>query len=406
MNLLRQKTVVLSALGHLSIDILAGAVNVLLTFLSVPLGMSNALLGVASALFTISGSLTQPLFGHIADRLGGRRLVIGGLAWFGGLYLLGLWLPGWATVVLVIVASLGGSAFHPAGFTEVLQSSAARNSGKVNSAGSIFLVAGMTGFFLGPLAAGALLGAWGVRGMSILPAFVLLLAALSFWFFKSPNPSEEKEKDPEPSNLAAGVPAPATGFVLPVLLMVGFINAMQGWAQQNMFIFLPKYLADLGQPAALYGFVTALFAGFFAIGNLSGGYLADRIGRRRVMLGGVILASIPFFLIDRVGLSAWVFVLVPLAGLFSGAPYGVTVVLTQDVIPGGRAAASGWALGFTFTVGALGVIVSGLFADRFGLQPIFALNAALCLAAAVGVALSKPAFISPNANSKSQIAQP
>lgn len=402
MNLLRHKTVLLSALGHLSIDILAGAVNVLLTFLSVPLGMSNAVLGLAGSLFTISGSLTQPFFGHIADRLGGRRMVIGGLAWFGGLYLLGLWLPGWATVVLVIVASLGGSAFHPAGFTEVLQSKAALHSGKVNSAGSLFLVAGMAGFFLGPLAAGALLGAWGVRGMSILPAFVLLLAVLSLWFFRSPGPTEVQgeEKDTSQSSHATGVSAPVKNFVWPVLLMVGFINAMQGWSQQNMFVFLPKYLADLGQPAAIYGFLSALFAGFFAIGSLSGGYLADRIGRRRVILVGVILASIPFFLIGRVGLSPWVFALVPLAGLFSGAPYGVTVVLTQDVIPGGRAAASGWALGFTFTVGALGVIVSGLFADRFGLQPIFALNAILCLSAAVGAALSQPVFSPTESASK------
>ena len=394
MNLLRQKTVLLSALGHLSIDILAGAVNVLLAFLSIPLGMSNALLGLSGSLFTISGSLTQPLFGHFADRLGGRKMVIGGLAWFGGLFLLALWLPGWATVVLVIVASLGGSSFHPAGFTEVLQSSAAQRSGKVNSAGSIFLVAGMAGFFLGPLAAGALLDTWGVRGMSILPAFVLLLAGLSFWFFHSPKGSEAlgEDADRDPATSAAAAPVSVRKIVLPVLLMVGFINAMQGWSQQNMFVFLPKYLADLGQPAALYGFLSALFAGFFAIGNLSGGYLADRIGRRRVILAGALLASIPFFLIGRVGLSPWIFVLVPLVGLFSGAPYGVTVVLTQDVIPGGRAAASGWALGFTFTIGALGVIVSGLFADRFGLQPIFALNAVLCLACAAGVVLSKPVF--------------
>jgi MFS transporter, FSR family, fosmidomycin resistance protein len=394
LNLFRQKTVLLSALGHLSIDILAGAVNVLLTFLSVPLGMSNAVLGLSGSLFTLSGSLTQPLFGHFADRLGGRKMVIGGLAWFGGLFLLGLWLPGWATVVLVIIASLGGSAFHPAGFSEVLQSSAAQRSGKVNSAGSIFLVAGMTGFFLGPLAAGALLDSWGVRGMSILPAFVLLLAVLSFWFFHSPKPSEAPGEDAvtDPSASAVETPVSVTKVVLPVLLMVGFINAMQGWSQQNMFVFLPKYLADLGQPAALYGLLSAMFAGFFAIGNLSGGYLADRIGRRRVILAGVLLASIPYILIGRVGLSPWIFFLVPLAGLLSGVPYGVTVVLTQDVIPGGRAAASGWALGFTFTIGALGVIVSGLFADRFGLQPIFALNAVLCLASAVGVVLSKPAF--------------
>jgi MFS transporter, FSR family, fosmidomycin resistance protein len=394
LNLFRQKTVLLSALGHLSIDILAGAVNVLLAFLSVPLGMSNAVLGLSGSLFTISGSLTQPLFGHFADRLGGRKMVIGGLAWFGGLFLLALWLPGWATVVLVIIASLGGSAFHPAGFTEVLQSSAAQRSGKVNSAGSIFLVAGLAGFFLGPLAAGALLDTWGVRGMSILPAFVLLIAGLSFWFFHSPKRSEASGEDAVtvPSTSAVETPASVTKVVLPVLLMVGFINAMQGWSQQNMFVFLPKYLADLGQPAAVYGLLSAMFAGFFAIGNLSGGYLADRIGRRWVILVGVLLASIPFFLIGRVGLSPWTFFLVPLAGLLSGVPYGVTVILTQDVIPGGRAAASGWALGFTFTVGALGVIVSGLFADRFGLQPIFALNAVLCLASAVGVVLSKPAF--------------
>ena len=67
------------ALGHFAVDLLNGQRAVLLTYLSGKLGLSNTLLGLFSTIYVICGALFQPVFGFIADRIGVRWVVVGGL---------------------------------------------------------------------------------------------------------------------------------------------------------------------------------------------------------------------------------------------------------------------------------------------------------------------------------------
>ncbi|NIM07001.1 MAG: MFS transporter, partial [Armatimonadetes bacterium] len=60
------------------------------------------------------------------------------------------------------------------------------------------------------------------------------------------------------------------------------LAAFRSWTQANMVTFLPKYYSDLGFRPSFFGFIAALFMGGAALGNLMGGWLADRHGRRRV----------------------------------------------------------------------------------------------------------------------------
>jgi MFS family permease len=156
---------------------------------------------------------------------------------------------------------------------------------------------------------------------------------------------------------------------------------LQAWAQQNMMTFLPKYLKDLGQAPALYGLVTGLFMGGSALGNVIGGQLADRYGKRRVASVMLASASIPLFLIAIVGWSPWLYLLVPLSGLLTGSVHSIVVVIAQGIIKGGMALASGLILGIMFTAGALGTLLSGPLADNQGFPLVFQLTAGLVLAA-------------------------
>jgi FSR family fosmidomycin resistance protein-like MFS transporter len=161
------------------------------------------------------------------------------------------------------------------------------------------------------------------------------------------------------------------------------LAAFQSWASQNMTTFLPKYLSDLGQSPTQYGFLAAIFMGGSAIGNVVGGNLADRYGKRRVAALALTLGSIPLAVISQIGWSHWLYVLIPLAGLFTGPTHSIVVVLAQRLIPGGKAWASGLILSFLFSSGAVGVLLSGYMADLWGFPILFLFTTGLVLAAAV-----------------------
>jgi len=113
-----------------------------------------------------------------------------------------------------------------------------------------------------------------------------------------------------------------------------------------------------------------------------GGSLADRFGRRRVAVLTLLSASAPLVLVPVVGLSAWLYLLIPLSGLLTGATHSIIVVLAQRKIPGGMALASGLILGFMFSSGALGTLLTGYLADLRGLPVVFYLSGMIALAAA------------------------
>jgi predicted MFS family arabinose efflux permease len=103
-----------------------------------------------------------------------------------------------------------------------------------------------------------------------------------------------------------------------------------------------------------------------ALGNVLGGNLADRYGKRRVAGVMLALAGIPLFFISLVGWSPWLFLLVPLSGMLTGSVHSIIVVIAQSVIRGGMALASGLTLGIMFTAGAFGTLLSGPLADAWG----------------------------------------
>jgi FSR family fosmidomycin resistance protein-like MFS transporter len=132
----------------------------------------------------------------------------------------------------------------------------------------------------------------------------------------------------------------------------------------------------------VYGLVSALFMAGVAFGNLAGGNLADRYGKRRVAIVTLLAASIPLLAIPSVSNLAWLYVLVPLSGILTGATHSIIVVLAQRRLPSGIALASGLVLGFMFTSGALGTLLSGYLADLLGLPVVFTLSGILVLLAA------------------------
>ncbi len=373
MSLLSDSLFFSVAFSHLVVDVLNGQSSVLFAYLSGPLMLSNTALGLLSTAYTFSGALMQPIFGYVTDRVGPRWVVAGGVAWMGLAYTLGILTPGRAALVFLVLASLGSGAFHPAGTMQATARGRAHISGHETTATSYFFLFGQAGLFIGPLAAGYLLDAFGVRGLLTLPALAVPIGLVAAWQLRSvlrPGPV----KPPEDSGSRVGLQVS-----LAMVGLLALVAASRSWVQQSAITFLPKYLSDLGMPASQYGSLSGLFMGGSALGLMAGGNLADRYGKRVVAASTLALAAFPLYAISSTGDSGLLYLLIPLAGALTGASHGIVVVFAQRVLPGRMGLASGLILGFMFSSGSVGALISGYLADLQGTAVVFPVAAGMAL---------------------------
>ena len=147
---------------------------------------------------------------------------------------------------------------------------------------------------------------------------------------------------------------------------------------------LPLYARDFGVSATMVGLTLTVFALARLILNIPAGMIADRFGRRVLLIGGPILTSIGMFGSGFAGdiwsLLIWRFVAGAGSAFFMS---GALIYLIDIAPPDLRAryvATNQWAL----SVGvALGPGLGGLVAERWGLAAPFHLVGVIALFAAV-----------------------
>jgi MFS family permease len=136
--------------------------------------------GLAVALLLLAGdfapALLGPLAGTVADRLGGRRVMVGSELVQGGLVAVtALWLPPLpALLVLVGLRAVAGQVFQPASRAAVPVMVADRDLERANAAVGLGTNGGEA---LGPLVAALLLPVLGVRGVLLVDAATFLISA-------------------------------------------------------------------------------------------------------------------------------------------------------------------------------------------------------------------------------------
>lgn len=368
MNLRRLSSV---SLGHLAIDILSSSVAMILTVLAVPFDLSNSQIGVGVMIYQFVGSLTQPYFGVLADRVGGRWLGAAGLAWTATFYFAATFATNYPVLLLLMsLAALGSAAFHPQGAMNASDAGGVRSS----SSTAIFFLLGQTGLALGPALAGFLLEQSGLAGVRILAAASLpLVFLMALWLQQPAHHSQRKtavgSKPAERSDLRRSV------FVAFVLVV-----ALRATTQSGYYGLLPKFLADGGYSPSEYGLMVGIFSLTLAVGTLGGGILGDRISHRTILIWSCLLST-PFA-VWMLYSSGWAFaVAAAIGGLLVGVPHSILVVMAQNLLPKRQGLASGAVLGFMFAAGAAGTGLAGWAADYVTLPTVLLVIALLPLGA-------------------------
>ncbi|SRR5579884_19115 len=357
-----RRALALLTASHLIDDVNQGAVPAMLPFLIAERHLSYAAAGGLVLAATVASSVVQPIFGQVADRQPSPWLVPSGIfAAGGGLAGAALAPDYWLIFMCIAISGIGVAAFHPEATRLANYVAGDRRATSV----SIFSVGGTTGFALGPLLTTWLLVALGVRGAALLivpSAAMALLLLTQLRRLAAYHPSRATAAPGTSARPAAEDAWGPFGRLTAAIIVRSILF-------YGLNTFVPLYwIGALGQSKANGGAVLTLLLASGAAGTLIGGRMADRFGRKIVVVVSMACLFPLLLAFTAVATAAAALALLVPVGMALFAPFSVMVVMGQEYLPNRVGMASAVTLGLGMTVGGLVVPGLGWLADQFGIH--------------------------------------
>jgi FSR family fosmidomycin resistance protein-like MFS transporter len=373
-----RRAMALLSSGHFATDFSNGVLPALLPFLKDRFSLSYTAVGAVILASQASSSLIQPVFGLWSDRRGAMWLLPAGVALAGVGIALAADAPSfWLVLLLVLISGVGSAAYHPEG-----SKFAGFVSGRRRASGMAwFSIGGNLGFAVGPIATTAVVAAFDLRGGLILAVPGLLVATAlvaAAPYLRSFAP------EPGAARAPAGDDDPYA-----MKLLLGVI-ALRSVAWFGLVTFVPLWEVSLGHSKSHGNHLLALMLFAGGVGTLALGPLADRFGRRPVLLASVLATGPLVLLFVLVGGVPGAIALA-LIGVCVVGTFGVTMVMGQEYMPRHVGTASGLVIGLSVGLGGVAAVGLGRLADMTSLRT------ALFVAAAAPMLAAALAFLLPSA---------
>ena len=340
-------------------------------------GVGNTEASVIVAIFAFMRLVFAPAGGALIGRLGERPV-----------YVTGLLIVAASTAAcafaqdywqLLLFRGLGGAGsvmFTVASMALVVRLAPPESRGRVSGAyASAFLIGNVCGPIVGGLLAG-----FGLRVPFLAYAAALVVAAVVVQTQLShqrrgSGPQQDRADMPLAEALATGTYRTA--------LVSSFVN---GWATFGVrMATVPLFaVAALGAGPEAAGFALAVFAAGNAAALTFSGRLADTLGRKPMMVAGLLVAGASTAAIGFTTGLGWFLAASALAGVGSGLFGPAQQAAVADVIGNGRSGGKVLAVyQMTSDVGAIvGPVLAGVLADRLGYGWAFGVTGGIMVVAA------------------------
>ena len=346
------------SLGHFMTDIYPAFLPPLLPLLMDKFQLSFTRASFLGMILSFSSSLTQPIFGYLSDKFGGRKFMImgplvAGLAFSS----IGLAWDYWVILVLIVIGGLGGASYHP----EAAVSAVSLAGRQRTFAMAFFSLGGNLGYGVSPFFILTIVTLFGFEWS--------LLAALPgvgmAWLLHKKAPSPEKMSFP-----SSGTAFPPGGtanqrlnrfFILMAVVILRITTVV------SLLTFLPTIQTLRGFSLVVAGSSFTVFMICGAAGGLTGGFLSDRVGRKPLIVASFVL-TLPVFIAFLYVKGPFSFLPLAFLGflLFLSEPAGI--VLAQELAPHKTRIASSMVMGLAWGIAGLGLLGTGVLADRMGIE--------------------------------------
>ncbi|HQY30051.1 MAG TPA: MFS transporter [Thermomicrobiales bacterium] len=366
--ILRNRALTTLMLGHFTVDMYVGVIPMLYPLLRGKFDLSLETVGYISLAYGGAASLSQPMFGILADRKG-TRLVGLALLWTATTFALLGFAPsfGWLIVVAAL-SGLGSGLYHPLG---ALNARAVIDERERNTAMSIYVTGGTLGVASGPLVGAFILWTMGLHGtaLMLIPGAVICPLMLR-----------------QGRSIAAKVPRRARDSSIPLhpipmatmAIIVGLMM-LRAWTISGVQTFLPTWYDELGYGKLMQSALVTTLLLSTALGTVGSGTLADRYGRKVPLILSSAL-SVPTILLFAQFPGPWAFLTAALMGFLAASTLPLLLVIAQELMAGRAGLASGLIMGLGFAMSAIGIPITGYIGDLHGLQNAMRFQAVIGLA--------------------------
>ena len=261
-------------------------------------------LGISSMAFALTTALAAPFMGSLADRFGRRPIILSSLAAYIAAFVGFLLAP--SAGVLIVMRGLAGA--FTAGLIPAVTGLATDLAPEDRRAQWIAYVIGGAafGWVAGPIAGGMIFDRWGYNTaitvsifIAIITFFIAFLAvpesrpATERFYVGSPHRAskgQHKNIKAALSNLRSTLPDSLSAFL--ILLFIYFAVMFAWTFMEPEFMFYAYN--DLGWSSSMLGLVMSAFGVAMMAGEFAFGRSSDRLGRKPVILIGLVLFSAQF----------------------------------------------------------------------------------------------------------------
>ena len=329
------------------------------------MGLSFTELGLLMTMMYVVSAAMQTPSGFLVDRIGGRKVLIGGLLLqCTGVLLIGLAPNYWLMALAAMLSGAGNAVFHPADYAIL---NARVSSPRLGHAFSIHGMGGSIGWAIAPFLVLGMAGPLGWRGALLGAALLgflvtaLIIAQKDIDTHAHRRPSADSATGTATgtaSDVASSAAAPGWKVLLTLAVVMSFLflmfNAAGVIALQSFLIPASMQLFEMPQILAASA-LTAFFVGS-GTGMVAGGFVVSRTQRHGLVCAAalVIAASLVAFLGTAMLPASTLPMMMGLCGFSLGVVSPLRDMIIRDIAPDN---ARGRVYGFVYT----GMDIGSLF---------------------------------------------
>lgn len=367
-------------LAHSSHHLITALPQPMLPYMQYEFGLNYTKTGFIISAFTLSSALSQLPAGWLADRIGPTLLItMGTLGVAIGGFFVGSSQSYSMLIAALIFMGLMAGGYHPASTPLISMSVPPNQRGR---ALGVHLIGGNFSFFISPIIAGFIAGAWGWRSVYLTLSGPTVLLGIFFFIYLSRKYGKAHIEEMKRRQVAESAPQP--GYRRRLIAYMAMM-VLGGGAGATVRSFLAPYMVDvLGvtREAATMNMSIMFFFGLF--GTSVGGFICDRFGSTRVIIITSILAGLIIFPLKEVQYGwGWWTVLLTL-GLIEAIRFPVAEVFIMSQAPARhRSTIYGVYYSTMQYTGAIFAPFMGGFIEKYGFYNMFTFSAYAVTAVAV-----------------------